>query len=176
MARLVFSIPTPISVVITSTSPLRFVAQVSLNSMGFHMVPCPLITRVTNFPFAQDFPTSSTGSWETSQSQANWDSCSYSTTWCIQGPLLRQNPDDMGSLGPHMLGPESRFDSLGHWTVTIHILASLLMQQSLECKKHCFIRGLLSWWGHAVSPPGIWFWIGLWNKRRRWGNNLSRYS
>lgn len=57
----------------------------------------------------------------------------------------------------------------------IHILASLLRQQSLEQKESCFTKGSLSWWGHAVSPSGMWFWIGLWNKRRREGKNLSRF-
>lgn len=72
---------------------------------------------------------------------------------------------------PHGLGSQDvRADQ-----TLIHILASLLRQQSLEQKKSCFTKGWLSWWGHAVSPPGMWFWIGLWNKRRREGKNLSRF-
>lgn len=81
-----------------------------------------------------------------------------------------------GIPGPYLWGCESRLDSIRHWVITIYILGSSLMQQSPGWKKHCLIEGLLSWWRHAISPSMIWFWIGLWNKRRREGKNFFRSS
>lgn len=69
-----------------------------------------------------------------------------------------------------MLGCESWWDFLSHWRITIHILAA-----EPKWTKYYLIRNVLNWWEHAVSPSGIQFWIGLWNKRRK-GKNLSQHS